>query len=317
MDIAIFSNTPAKSVAEDVCKILRINHGDQVIKRFADGEMCAKVNQSVRNKDVFIIASLQSPADNRDEMRLLAESARSCCAERVSIIVPYLSYARQDRKSEPHIPISVIMPIRDICESDPDYVFTLDVHAEQSLIAFRMKGIVFDNLFASYLLLGKVRELVKENFVIASPDKGGGVRAMWYCKHSELDDYALFNKERPAPGEVDSDRIKVIGDIADKDVVFVDDIVDSAKTIANDAKKARELGAKDIYVFATHGLFSGEAISLIESSPISKMIVTDSVYVPPEKLLASTKIERISIAPLIAEAIRRSHNKESFTPLFS
>ena len=316
MDIKIFSNTPARGIADQVCDLLGIEHGKQIIKRFSDGEVFAKVNESVRGKDVFVIASLQSPADYRDEMRLLAESARSSNAKKLTIIVSYLGYGRQDRKSEPHSPISVLMPINDICESCPDHVFTIDVHAEQNLVAFRTKGVVYDNLFASYVLLPKIKEIVHGEFVVASPDKGGGARAMWYCNHLGLNDYALFNKERPAPGEVDANRIKVIGDVADKNVIFVDDMIDTGNTIIADAKKAAESGAKEIYVLVSHGLFSNNAIERIEDSPITKLLVTDSVFVPFERLAQSPKIERISIAPLIAEAIKRIHDDGPITPLF-
>lgn len=315
--IKIFSNTPAKMLAKEICEILKTNHAKQVVKRFADGEIFAKADEGIRSSDAFLVVSLQTPSENRDEMRLLAESIRSSCAKRLIIVVTYMGYNRQDRRSESHMPIGALMVFRDICESRPDHVMTLDAHSEQSLIAFRSLGIVFDNLFASYILFPKMQSMFQGNgFVIASPDKGGGGRAMWYYKHMGLNDYTMFAKQRPAPGEIDRDRIKIIGDVSDKDVVFPDDMIDSAKTIVNDAKVAKEAGAKDIYVFATHGLFSNGAIERIEKSPIKKVVVTNSVNIPEEEIAKSTKIERISIAPLLAEAIQRFHNKKSFKTLY-
>jgi ribose-phosphate pyrophosphokinase len=314
--IKIFSNTPAKALTTEICEILRTEPSRQKVKRFADGEVFAKIDEGVRNSDTFLIVSLQTPSENRDEMRLLAESIRSSCAERLIIIVTYMGYNRQDRRSESHMPIGTLMVFRDICESRPDHVMTLDAHSEQSLIGFRLLNVVFDNLFASYVLLPKIRSMFSNGFVIATPDKGGGGRAMWYYKHLDLRDYVMFAKERPAPGEIDGDRIKIIGDVSGQDVVFVDDLIDSAKTIVNDAEAAKKAGAKDIYVFATHGVFSDGAIERIEESSIKKVVVTNSVMVPDEELAKSTKIERVSIAPLIAETIRRFHNKESFKTLF-
>lgn len=315
-DIKIFSNTPASRLTEDVCGILGIKPAAQKIKRFADGEVYAQIDEGVRSSDAFIIVSLQTPSEYRDEMRLLAESARSSCAGRLIIVVTYLGYNRQDRRDKSHAPMGALMTVRDVCESDPDHVMVLDVHCEQTLIAFRALRVVIDNLFASYILLPKLQSLMKGEFVIASPDKGGGARAMWYYKHVGLNDYTLFTKERPAPGEVSADRTKIIGEVAGKDVVFVDDIIDSGKTIVNDAEAAKKAGAKNIFVLASHGLFSDGAVERIESSPISKVVVTDSVMVSEDVLSASTKIERVSIAPLIAEAIRRFHNRESFKTLY-
>jgi len=315
-DIKIFSNTPAKGLTGEVCEILRVEPAIQSIRRFADGEVSAIIGEGVRSSDAFIIASLQAPSEYRDEMRLLAESARSSCAGRLIIVVTYLGYNRQDRRDKSHAPIGALMPIRDICESRPDHVMMLDVHSEQSLIAFRALGVVCDNLFASYVLFPKLQSMMNGDFVVATPDKGGGGRAMWYYKKLGFNDYTMFAKERPAPGEVDGDRIKIIGEVAGKDIVFVDDIIDSGKTIVKDAEAAKKAGAKNIYVLATHGLFSGDAVRLIEDSPLDKVVVTNSVMVSDDDLNRSSKITRVSIAPLIAEAIRRFHNKESFKTLY-
>lgn len=313
--LKVFAGNAGGMLAEKVCERLSIPFGQVEVGRFADGEVRVQFRENVRDADVFIVNPTQPPAENLLEMILLSEAARGSSAGRITLVPVYLGYNRQDRKDEPRVPISARVVARMLSQSGADRVLLFDLHSEPTM-GFFDHHIVVDHLYASHVSLPYLREMLQNDFVVASPDKGGGPRAAAYAKRLGLKDYVLFTKSRPRAGEVTEEAIKVIGEVKDKDVLFVDDMVDTGGTVIADADAAKSLGCRDIYFFATHGLFSKGAVSRLDQSPIQEVVVTDTIHQGEEKLKTQRlKITVLSIAPLLSEAIRRIHEGESLSSL--
>jgi ribose-phosphate pyrophosphokinase len=315
--LKVFAGSVGTALAKDICARLSIPLGNIKLGRFADGEVRVQILDDVRDCDIFIVNPTNPPAENLLEMVLIAEAIRGSSAGRITLVPTYLGYSRQDRKDRPRVPISARVIISMLSLSGADRVLLFDLHSEPTIGYFNT-SIVSDHLYASPIMVPYLKEVLGHNYIVASPDKGGGPRAEAYARRLGQEDYVLFTKSRPQPGEVDSKLIKIIGEVDGKDILFVDDMIDTAGTVIADAEAARRAGAKDIYVCATHALFSGSAIDKINASPIKQVIVTDSIHhnseAPKEK---TDKIIVLSIAPLIAEAIRRIHDGESLAPLIT
>ncbi|MBI2607220.1 MAG: ribose-phosphate diphosphokinase [Candidatus Doudnabacteria bacterium] len=316
-DRIIFATESGTVLAEKACHHLLCEQGKANLNRFPDGELLARIRENVRGADVFIIGSICPPQVERNlvDLLLFTDACRESSARRITLVIPYLGYNRQDRKDKPRVSVGARVVIKTLATSGCHRVLLFDVHSEPTISMFGLFGVLSDHLYASKIAIDYLKGLLTEPFVVASPDKGGGPRAGKYAKILGQSDYVLFTKDRSEPGKVDDDHVKIIGEVQDRDVLFVDDMVDTAGTIEADAKAAREAGAKRILVFATHGLFSGPALDRINQSPIEQVIVTDSVPQDPDRLAMCPKIRILSMDRFLAEAINRLHTEESLSPM--
>jgi len=307
--IAGTSNLP---LSEKVAKYLGDNITDASIRRFADEEVYVEIKENIRGEDVFIIESLSFPAnDNLMELLVIIDALKRASAKRITAVIPYYGYARQDRKPGPRTPISAKLVANLITTAGADRVLTLDLHAEQIQGFF---DIPTDNLFAGPVFAKDINQKYNiENLVAVSPDIGGVVRARAIANKLGAS-IAIVDKRRPKAGE--SEVMNIIGDVAGKDCIILDDIIDSAGTICNAADKIIELGATSITAYTTHGVLTGKAIERIEKSKLTELVITDSIY-NEEKSKLSKKIRVISVSDLLGEAIKRISEESSVSSLFN
>lgn len=312
--IKVFSGNASNLLAEEVCKLLSIKPGLAEVGRFKDGEVRVQIKEDVRGADVFIINSTEPPAENFIEAGLLAEAACGASADRITLVIPYLGYNRQDRKDRPRVPISASVMINFLANRGANRVLLFDLHSEPTMGYF--KPMVVDQLYGSKVSIPYIKGLAKNPFVVASPDKGGGPRAETYARLLGQEDFVFFFKSRKGTGEIKVESIKIVGNVEGKDVIFVDDIIDTAGTIVADSLAAKTAGANNIYVVATHALFSGEAFKRMDDSPITEVVITNTISHKPSELKAGrVLITSLSVAPLLAEAVRRIHEGESVSSL--
>ena len=312
--IKIFSGAASMALASETCAYLHTRLGEATVSPFNDGERNVQLLQNVRGADVFIINSTHPPAENFIDMALLAEAAHDSSAGRVTLVPVYLGYNRKDQKDAPRVPISAYVMIDFLKRRGANRVLLFDIHSQPTAAFF--KPLVVDHLSASKMSVPYLEKMLKEPFVVAAPDTGGGKRARDYAQLLGQRDLVVFSKHRPHAGEVERESIKIIGDVSGQHVLLVDDMIDTGGTIIADAEAAKKAGAKDIFVFATHALFSGEAVAKLDESPVTEIIVTNTIHHDPEKLATKrVKITVLSIAPLLAHAIRRIHKNESLSEL--
>lgn len=313
--IVVFSGTPGNHLAQRLCRRFCIKHGAASVGRFHDGEVKVEIHENVRNDDVFIINPTNPPYENLLELYMLARSAKMASARTVTVIAPYLGYNRQDRKpEEARGVISAGIPIQQIVETKADRVVLIDVHSPATLIAFEPMPV--EHMYASFVAVPRlIKEIAGRPFVVASPDRGGGPRAIKYAKLLGQEDFVICEKFRSAPGEIE--KVKVVGDVRDKIVVFVDDMIDTGGTIVANAAAVKRVGAREVLVFATHGLFSKDAMLKIAASEIDRVFVTDTVYHEPKRLLAGMngKLEIISIEELLGRTIMNLVQNKSLSSL--
>jgi len=304
----IFSGTANLLLAKKIAQHLDIPLGDVEISRFNDGEIFVKYNENIRGTDVFIVQPTSPPGDNILELLLMIDAARRASAKRITAVIPYFGYARQDRKDQPRVALSAKLMANLISTAGANRVLTLDLHSASIQGFF---DIPFDHLYSSAIFVDYIKEIKLENPVVVAPDMGSSKRAGAYANrlHAEL---ALVDKKRSIPNKVDTGTL--IGEVEGKDVVIVDDIVDTGGTLCVAANLLRKAGAKEIFVACTHPLLSGGAVDKIQESPISQIVVSDTVFVPEEKKKGKIKI--LTSAPLFGEAIKRIHNEESISSLF-
>jgi len=313
--IKIFSGNAGEPLATKVCEWLSISLGNARVGRFADGEVRVQINEDVRDADVFILNPTHPPAENLIETMLLLEAARGSSAGRITLVPVYLGYNRQDRKDRPRVPISARVVIHMLSSCGTDRALLFDIHSEPTMGFFHPRTVV-DHLYASWVSVPYLRSILKNPFVVASPDKGGGPRAEAYARLLGQEDYVLFTKIRKPTGEIQEKSIRIIGDVAGKTVLFIDDMIDTGGTLISDAEAARVAGAEKILAFATHALFSRDAVARLDESPIDEVIITDSIPHTQEELRAERiKITVLSIDRLVAEAIRRIHEGASLSSL--
>jgi len=307
--IAGTSNLP---LTENVAKYLGEKVTDASIRRFADEEVYVEIKENIRGEDVFIIESLSFPAnDNLMELLVIIDALKRASAKRITAVVPYYGYARQDRKPGPRTPISAKLVANLITTAGADRVLTLDLHAEQIQGFF---DIPTDNLFAGPVFAKDIKEKYNiDNLVAVSPDIGGVVRARAIANKLGAS-IAIVDKRRPKAGE--SEVVNIIGDVASKDCIILDDIIDSAGTICNAADKLIELGASSVTAYTTHGVLTGKALERIEESKLSELVITDSID-NDEKSKLSKKTRIISISDLLGEAIKRISEESSVSSLFN
>ncbi|HBG81589.1 TPA: ribose-phosphate pyrophosphokinase [candidate division CPR2 bacterium] len=304
-NIKIFSGSSGTTLAENVCKELGIKLGKAQIETFNDGEINIQILEDIKDKDIYIINPTNPPTENLFEMALMSDAAKRAGAKSITLIPTYLGYSRQDRKDKPGKPLSLKV-ITDILSLNATSILLVDIHAEQTT-GFFANNIVTDNIAALTIFAPYIKENIKNHFVVATPDAGGVKRAKQFAKVLEIDDYVIFTKYRPEAGIIEKESTKIIGDVEGKDVIFIDDMIDTGGTIINAAKHAKKSGAGDIYVLATHGLFSKNALEKFDKSAIKEVIVTDSIYHAPEELKTKrVKITTISIAKLLAETLNKN-----------
>ncbi|MGD9638649.1 MAG: ribose-phosphate pyrophosphokinase [Alphaproteobacteria bacterium] len=307
----ILSGTSNIPFAEEVAKYLDTKLTKADFRRFSDNEIFAEIHENVRGEDVFIIQSTSYPAnDNLMELLICIDALRRGSAKRITAVLPYFGYARQDRKTGPRTPITAKLVANLISTAGADRVLTLDLHAAQIQGFF---DVPVDNLFAAPVLVRDIeRNFDKNNTVIVSPDIGGVVRARSIAKRLGLD-LAIIDKRRERAGV--SEVMNIIGNVKDQQCILVDDIVDSAGTLCNAAKALIDKGAKGASAYVTHGVLSGSAIERVVNSPLSSLVITDSIKIT-ESVKNAHNIRPITIAPLIGESILRITENRSVSSLF-
>ncbi len=305
--LKIFSGNATKDLAKKIAGDFGNNLGDMDILKFKDGEMHCILNESVRGAHVFFVQSTYSPGDNIIELLLMIDAAKRASAGYITAVIPYFGYARQDRKDKPRVPISSKLMANIIQAAGADRVMTMDLHAQQIQGFF---DIPVDHLIGEAIFFPYLADTDMENVVFASPDVGGVKRARTYARKFERD-FVICDKERAKANEVNN--IIVIGDVEGKDVIMVDDLVDTAGTMTMAADKLMEKGAKSVKALCTHPVLSGNAYENIENSALSQLIVSDTV--PLQK--KSSKIKVISCSHLFSDAINYVYEYKSIQSLFS
>ncbi|KPQ08775.1 MAG: ribose-phosphate pyrophosphokinase PrsA [Saliniramus fredricksonii] len=302
------SNRP---LAEAIAAYLGIPLGKCQVKRFADMEIFVELQENVRGEDVFILQSTSFPAnDHLMEMLILIDALKRSSAKRITAVMPYFGYARQDRRTAGRTPISAKLVANLITEAGADRVLTLDLHAGQIQGFF---DIPTDNLFSAPVMVRDIKErMANGDKVVVSPDVGGVVRARALAKRIDAQ-LAIVDKRRERPGE--SEVMSIIGDVAGRSCLLVDDIVDSGGTLCNAAEALLEKGATEVYAFITHGVLSGGAVSRIANSKLKELVITDSIM-PTEAVKVARNIRVLSIDSLMGEAIARTASESSVSSLF-
>ncbi|WP_273341145.1 ribose-phosphate diphosphokinase [Alloiococcus otitis] len=305
---ALSSNRPlAEKIAEDV----GVELGDITVSKFSDGETRISPNESSRGSNVYIIQSTSAPTnDNLMELLITIDAMRRASAKTINVVIPYYGYARQDRKASSREPITAKLVANMISTAGADRVVTIDLHASQLQGFF---DIPVDHLVGAPLLADWFldRDLSGDDVVVVSPDHGGVTRARKLAEFLNCS-IAIVDKRRPKPNV--SEVMNLVGEVSGKKCILIDDMVDTAGTISSAAKALVDRGATDVYATATHPILSGPAIERIEDSPIQKMVVTDSIYLPEEK--KSDKLEIVSVGELVGHAIKRIHENRPVSPLF-
>lgn len=309
-DYVLLTGRSNTTLAKRIASILK-KQVHEPIEVFSDGEIRVKVEPNLRRKHVFIIQPTCPPNvnDYLMELILMIDAARRASASEIIAVVPYFGYARQDRKEMPRVPISSSAVASILEHAGADRVLTIDIHAEQE------EGFIkgpWDNLYASYSLIPAIKAKKLDDTVVASPDKGGMVRATGYARLLKASGIAIVYKERDVNINTKTEAMAMIGDVSGKDVLIVDDIISTGGTIVLAANYLKEKGAKSVRAAVTHGLFIGDALSKIEKSEVEEIIVTDTVQLRKE-VEGSPKVTVVSVAPLIAEAIKRIQSGESIS----
>ena len=308
----VFSGNSNRQLAEAICAYLKVPLGRASVRRFADQEIFVEVQENVRGEDVFLIQSTSYPAnDNLMELLIMIDAMRRSSARRITAVIPYFGYARQDRRASGRTPISAKLVANLITEAGADRVLTLDLHAGQIQGFF---DIPTDNLFAVPILTRDIKTTYDlDNVVVVSPDVGGVVRARALAKRLNDRNLAIVDKRRERAGE--SEVMNIVGDVEGKDCLLIDDIVDSGGTLCNAADAILAAGASSVTAYITHGVLSGGAVDRVASSQLRELVITDSIQ-PPTRVLTARNIRVISTAPLIGEAINRTSLEESVSSLF-
>jgi len=308
--IAIFSGNSNPSLSAKICEYLDIRLGAAKVSTFSDGEIQVEIHDNVRGKDVFVIQSTCSPVnDNLVELLLMIDAFKRSSAKRITAVMPYYGYARQDKKVAPRVPISAKLVADMLTVAGANRVITMDLHAGQIQGFF---DIPVDNLFAAPVLIDYIQSKFDGNLSIVSPDAGGVERARAYSKrlHSHL---AIVDKRRSAPNQAKA--MAVIGDVVDKVAVIVDDMADTAGTLTQAAEAIIKAGAREVHACCAHAVLSGPAVDRIMDSDLKTIVVTDTIPLN-DKAAACGKMELLSISKLVGEAIIRSYRGDSVTSLF-
>ncbi|AFV96654.1 MULTISPECIES: ribose-phosphate pyrophosphokinase [unclassified Sulfuricurvum] len=304
----IFSGSACTEFAAEVCRTLDVPLSKASVKRFSDGEINVQISESVRGRDVFIVQSTGAPSnDNLMELLIMTDALRRSSANSITAVVPYFGYARQDRKAAPRVPITAKL-VADMFETAGiDRVVTIDLHAGQIQGFF---DIPVDNLYGAIIFEEYIRSKNLPNPVIASPDIGGVARARYFAEKLGLD-MVIVDKRREKANE--SEVMNIIGDVAGKDIIIIDDMVDTAGTMVKAAAALKNRGATSVMACATHGVLSGKAYDNLNNGELDELVISNTLVLSGQ----SDKIKVLSVAPLFAEVIRRVYHNESVNSLFS
>ncbi len=311
-DVMLFSGNANPVLAADVARSLNMPLGKINVDRFSDGEIMVEIEENVRGRDVFILQSLCSPAnDNLMEMMIIADALRRASVERVAAVIPYMGYARQDRRSRSaRVPITAKVVADMIGIMGVSRVLTVDLHADQIQGFFDMP---LDNVYASPVLLGDIWKHKYERQIVVSPDVGGVVRARAIAKRLDDIDLAIIDKRRPKANE--SEIMNIIGDVKGRTCIIVDDMVDTAGTLCNASNALKDFGADRVVAYCTHPVLSGRALDNINTSSLDELVVTDTIPLH-EAAAECDKIRQLSVATMLAESIRRISEGESLSSMF-
>jgi ribose-phosphate pyrophosphokinase len=308
--LKLFCGNSNRDLAASVCDYLQIPLGKALVSTFADGEIMVEIGENVRGRDVFVVQSTSTPVNhNLMELLIIIDALKRASAWRITVVLPYYGYARQDRKVAPRVPISAKLVADLITVAGGHRVISLDLHANQIQGFF---NIPVDNLFAAPVMLAYMREHFKDNLVIVSPDAGGVERARAFAKRLDAS-LAIIDKRREKGGLAKA--MQVVGDVKGKPTIILDDMVDTGGTLTEAAKALTDQGAASVNACCTHAVLSGSAVARIENSSIENLIVTDSIPLKPEAK-ACKKIRVLSVASLLGEAIKRTHLNDSVSSLF-
>jgi ribose-phosphate pyrophosphokinase len=306
--LRVFTGNANPGLAEAICRYLQIGLGEAEVGRFADGEISVKVNENIRGCDIFIVQPTPAPSDNLMEILVMADAARRASAHRVTLVMPYFGYARQDRKDQPRVPITAKLVANLITVAGAGRVLTMDLHSSQIQGFF---DIPFDHLYAAPVLIDYFRQKELADLTVVAPDVGSIKMARAYAKRLGAS-LALVDKRRTRAD--DAEVMNVIGEVEGRNVVIFDDVISTGKTVARAAVALRENGAKDIYVGATHAVFSPNASEFLASAPLVEVVVTDSLPIPPRYRWGALRV--LTVSGLLGEAIRRIHEERSLSSLF-
>ncbi|MCY4361009.1 MAG: ribose-phosphate pyrophosphokinase [Gammaproteobacteria bacterium] len=311
-DVMLFSGNANPVLAGEIARRLNMPMGKINVGRFSDGEVMVEIAENVRGRDVFILQSLCTPAnDNLMEMLIIADALRRASAERITAVLPYMGYARQDRRSRSaRVPITAKVVADMVGITGISRVLTVDLHADQIQGFFDMP---LDNVYATPVLLGDIWKHKYERQIVVSPDVGGVVRARAIAKQLDDTDLAIIDKRRPKANE--SEVMNIIGDVKDRTCIIVDDMVDTAGTLCKAANALKNFGADRVVAYCTHPVLSGRALDNINSSLLDELVVTDTIPLR-DAAAECDKIRQLSVATMLAESIRRISEGESLSSMF-
>ena len=307
----VLAGTSNPKLCKNIARNLKLKLVNTNIKRFADDEIYVEINENIRGNSIFVIQSTSNPAnDNLMELLICIDALKRSSAKNITAVIPYFGYARQDRKVAPRTAISAKLVSDLITHAGANRILSVDLHAGQIQGFF---DIPVDNLFATPIFARHIKKNINlNNLICVAPDVGGVERTRSLSRRLNTS-IAIIDKRRPSPGK--SEVMNIVGNVKNKNCIIIDDIIDSGGTIVNAAKALKEKGAKDVYVYITHAVLSGSAVDKIEKSQIKKLITTDTID-NQKKIKNSKKIEIISIAPMISEAMKRISNSTSVSSLF-
>ncbi len=307
--MVVFSGNANRPLAEAIARQLGVLLGDALVGRFSEGEVRVKINENVRGRDVFVVQPTCPPTnDNLMELLVMIDALKRASSSRITAVIPYYGYARQDRKDQPRVPITAKLVADLVTVAGATRVLTVDLHAGQIQGFF---NIPLDHLYAVNLFVEYIQGLKLSDIVVVSPDVGGIKMARAYAKRLGAD-LAVVDKRRVSPEEAEA--MNIMGEVKGRTVVLVDDLVATASSLVEAVKALVEHGARQVYATITHPILSGPAIERVEKSPLKELVVTDTIPLTDAK--RHLKIRALSIAPLLAEAIQRIHNEESISELF-
>nr|WP_295451603.1 ribose-phosphate diphosphokinase [uncultured Thiodictyon sp.] len=308
----VFSGNANRELSVEIAGHLGLSLGKAVVGQFSDGEVMAEIQENVRGRDVFVVQSTGAPTnDNLMELLVLMDALRWASAKRITAVVPYLGYARQDRRPRSaRVPITARLVAKMIGEAGADRVLTMDLHADQIQGFF---DIPVDNVYSSPILLGDIWRQKHSDLIVVSPDVGGVVRARALAKRLDEADLAIIDKRRPKANE--AQVMNIIGDVKGRSCVMIDDLVDTAGTLCHAAEALKEHGAQKVVAYCTHAVLSGVAVDNITNSVLDELVVTNTIPLRPEARNCS-RIRQLSIGELLAETMRRVSNEESVSSLF-
>ncbi len=311
-DLMVFTGNANPELAKKVVQYLDIPLGIAPVSEFSDGEISVEIGENVRGKDVFIVQPTCAPTnDNLMELMVMIDAIRRASSERVTAVIPYFGYARQDRRvRSQRVPITAKVVANMLTSVGVDRVLTIDLHADQIQGFF---DCLVDNVYASPILMGDIWKQKYPDMIVVSPDVGGVVRARAIAKQLDDADLAIIDKRRPQANQ--AQVMNIIGEVEGKTCIIVDDMVDTAGTLCKAADALKEHGAKGVFAYCTHPVLSGKAIENVENSAMDELVVTDTIPLSAEAT-ACTRIRQVSVAGLLAETIRRIHSEESVSSLY-